>query len=118
MSMTVNAKVYTANSFLANQVGYTGPAKTGSTKDDIILRTTAPKPTPVFSGVVRATAKLTRTNALTGALTPMADGLTEVNVSMPVGSASADIDAYLNDMGAFVASPTFKTFVKNMLINY
>jgi hypothetical protein len=39
-------------------------------------------------------------------------------VNVPVGSASADVDALLNDMGAFLASASFKTHVKSQQVNY
>jgi hypothetical protein len=118
MSLTINAKTYTADSFQQNIVGYNGPAKTVSVKDDAKLYRTIPKPTAVFSGVGRTTAKLTRTLTLTGALTPSGEGIVEINVSVPVGTASADVDSLLNDMGAFLASATFKTHVKSQQINF
>jgi hypothetical protein len=99
-------------------VGYIGPNKTVSVKDDAKLYRVAPKPTSAFSGVGRTTAKLTRTHTLTGALTPSGEAILEINVSIPVGMASADIDVLLNDMGAFLASATFKTHVKAQQINF
>jgi hypothetical protein len=35
-----------------------------------------------------------------------------------VGAASADIDTMLNDMGAFLASATYKDIVKKSAINF
>jgi hypothetical protein len=118
MALTVNAKTYTADAIQKDSVGYTGTANTLSVKDVIRLARTAPKPTALLSGVARAEAKLTRTLALTGALTSTHDAILAIPVSIPVGAASADIDTMLNDMGAFLASATFKTFVKNLAINY
>lgn len=118
MSLTINAKTYTADSFQQNQVGYIGATKTVSVKDDVVLKRTAPKATDSFSGVGRSTAKLTRTLTLTGAKTLAGDGLVEINVSVPVGYASADVDALLNDMGSFLASASFKTHVKSQQISY
>lgn len=118
MSLSINAKTYTADSFQTNQVGYIGPAKTVSVKDDTVLKRTAPKPTSVFSGVGRTTAKLTRTLTLTGALTPTGEAICEINVSVPVGYTAADVDTLLNDMGAFLASASFKTHVKSQQISY
>lgn len=118
MSLTINAKTYGADSYQQNIVGYTGAAKTVSVKDDVVLKRIQPKPTSAFSGIGRTTAKLTRTLTLTGALTPTWDGILEINVNVPVGAASADIDALLNDMGAFLASATFKTHVKSQTITF
>jgi hypothetical protein len=118
MSLTINAKTYTADSFGANAIGYIGSLKTVSVKDDVSLKRTAPKPTSVFSGVGRTSAKLTRTLTLTGALTPASDALVDISVSVPVGFTGADVDALLNDMGSFLASASFKTHVKAQQINY
>lgn len=118
MSLTVNAKTYNSDSFQQNAVGYIGPLKTVSVKDDIVLKRVQPKPTPTFSGVGRTEAKLTRTLALTGALTPSGDGIVDINVSVPVGFTAADVDALLNDMGAYLASASFKSLVKSQQLVY
>lgn len=118
MALTVNASSYTVNSVGPNLVSYAGPAHTSSVKDALSLGRTAAKPTAVFSGVVRSEGKLTRTLTLTGALTPVGDAILEIRTSIPVGVAGAAIDALLNDMGAFLASATYKTIVKNSAINF
>lgn len=118
MSLSINAKTYTADSFQQNVVGYIGASKTVSVKDDVALKRTAPKATDVFSGVGRTTAKLTRTLTLTGAKTPAGDCIVEINVSVPVGYAGADVDAMLNDMGSFLASASFKTHVKSQQVAF
>jgi len=118
MTLAVNAGTYTADSFQRDQVGYIGAAKTTSVKDDVVLKRTPPKPTAVFSGVGRTSAKLTRTLTLTGSLTPTGDAIIEASISVPVGYTAADVDTLLNDFGAFVASANFKLFVKNQKISY
>lgn len=118
MSLTINAKTYTADSFNANLVGYIGPLKTASVKDDTKLSRVAAKPTVTFSGVSRTDAKLTRTLTLTGALTPTGDAIVDINVSIPVGYTGADVDSMLNDFGAFLASADFKTHVKTQKIAF
>lgn len=118
MSLTFNAKTYNADSFDTNVIGYVGAAHTASTKDKLALGRTLAKPTAVFSGVTRTDAKLTRTLTLTGALTPTADAILEIKSSIPVGAASADIDAFSDDMGALLASADFKTLLKNLKISY
>jgi len=118
MSLSINAKTYNADSFAANSVGYIGAAKTLTVRDDVTLRRTAPKSTSLFSGLGRTWAKLTRTFALTGALTPTSDASVEINVVVPVGYASADVDALLNDMAAFLASAPFKAHVKSQQVSF
>lgn len=104
MSLSVNAKTYTADSFSANAVQYNGPAKTLTIKDDIVLKKTSPKPTSLFSGVSRANLKLTRTLTLTGALTPTGEAILEVSLSVPVGASSANVNTMIDDVGAWLAS--------------
>jgi len=118
MSLTINAKTYTADSFQANQVGYIGAGKTVSVKDDVVLRRTAPKATDVFSGVGRTSSKLTRTLSLTGAKTPTADMIGDVSISAPVGYTAADVDTFLNDLGAFISSASFKAHVKSQQVAF
>lgn len=118
MSLTINAKAYTADSFGGTAVGYVGPSHTLSVKDDTRLSRTLPKPTATFSGVGRTSAKMTRTHTLTGALTPTWDAILDIQCTIPVGMASADIDTLLNDMGAFLSSATFKTHVKGLQISF
>jgi len=112
MTLSINAKTYTGNLYSPTSVVYNGPIKTASIKDDVRLGQTAPKPTDVFSGLGRTQAKLTRTLTLTGALTTTGDAILTIDVAIPVGFASADVDTLLNDMGAFLASASFKTHVK------
>jgi len=118
MSLIINAKTYTADSFLQNAVGYIGTLKTVSVKDDVVLKRTAPKVTEVFSGVGRTSAKSTRTFVLTGAKTLASDAICEISVSVPVGFAGADVDALLNDMGSFLASASFKAHVKSQQVAF
>lgn len=118
MTLTVNAKTYTADSFGKDAVGYIGPAQTGSVKDTLVLRRTAAKPTKTFSGVVRGLVKLTRTHTLTNALNPAWDSVTNVDVSLPVGVAAADVDAICDDLASHIGSASFKTFLKTQKINF
>jgi len=118
MSLTFNTKTFNADQFGSNAVGYNGPAHTLSVKDDLLLKRTQPKPNAAFSGVGRTSAKLSRTLTLTGALTPTGDAIIEISVSVPVGSSGANVDTFLDDMGALLSGADFKTHVKNQKINY
>lgn len=117
MSLTVNAKTYTADGFSANAVVYSGPAHTLTVKDDIRLARVAAKPTSAFSGVVRFSCKLSRTHTLTGALTTTGDSISEMSFSIPIGIASADIDTICADLGTFFATASFKGYVKALTIS-
>jgi len=118
MSLTINAKTYTADSFQQNSVGYIGTLKSVSVKDDVSLRRTAPKVSDVFSGVGRTNAKLVRTLTLTGAKTLTADAIVSIDVSVPVGYTAADVDTLLNDFGAFLASASMKAHVKSQQVAF
>lgn len=118
MALTVGTLTFTQDSFQKDSVGYMGGLKTVSSKDDVKLARTAPKPTVDFSGVGRTQAKWTRTLTLTGSLTPTWDAILEMNVSVPVGFSGTDIDTLLNEFGAFVAGSSFKSHVKSQKIAY
>jgi len=118
MSWTFNTKVYTADQYGLDAVGYAGVLKTLTVADDLQLSRVPAKPTSVFSGVSRTQAKMTRTLTLTGALTPTGKAILSINVSIPVGAASADIDALLNDMGAALSHANFKTHVKSLQLTF
>jgi len=111
MPLTINTKTFTADSFGKDRIGYSGPDKTGSTKDDLSLARTAAKPTAVFSGVQRTSAKLVRTMTLTGALTPSHDAIMELPVSVPIGASDVDVTAMVADFAGFVSSAEFLSHV-------
>lgn len=101
MSIVFNTKTYTLdNNISANVVGYRGAAKTAAVKDDLSFKRVMAKPTTVFSGVGRSTAKLTRTLTLTNALTPTGEAIIEISSSVPVGAATADVEAMIDDCAA------------------
>lgn len=118
MSITFNTKTYQNNLFTPTSVAYIGPAKTVIVKDDLRLAMTLAKPTEVYSGMSRTQAKLTRSHTLTGAKTSSGDSFVEINVGVSVGTASADVDALLNDAGALLSGADFKTHVKSQKVNF
>ncbi len=117
MSLTVNAKAYTADGYAANAVSYVGPAHTFTVKDDLRVSRVLAKPTLAFSGVARQAFKLTRTHTLTGAITTVGDSISEISHSIPVGTSTSDIDTICADLGAFIASAAYKTMVKTQVIS-
>lgn len=118
MSLTPGAATFTADSFQKDQVGYVGVLKTVSVKDDIVLRRTAPKPTSTFSGVSRCGAKFTRTMTLTGALTPTADLIFDVSVSVPVGVDPTALATATALFAALVAEADFASMVASSKVSY
>jgi len=118
MSLVFNTKTYSADSYAMNSVGYVGASKTASSKDDLLLSRSAPKASNTFSGLSRTEAKLTRTLNLTGALTSTGEAKVRILVDVPVGYASVDVDALLNDMGALLSGADFKTHVKTQKVSY
>lgn len=112
MALTVNAKTYTVDSINGSTFGFQGPSNTTSVKDRLVQKAAPAKATASFSGLSRFYASLYRTHALTGAKTATGDGSAKVELNLPVGILSADVDAYCNDLGAYLASTAFKTAVK------
>lgn len=118
MSLVFNSKTYTADNFGVDAVGYKGASATLSVKDDLQVSRVPAKPTTTFSGLARTQAKLTRTLTLTGALTPTGQAIVTINLAVPVGAASADIDALCTDMGALLSHADFKLIAKNLKISF
>lgn len=117
MALTINAKTYTADGWDNNSVKYQGPGQSLTAKDRLIQKKTDPKPTDLFSGVSRFMVKLNRTHTLTGAKTASADGGCTIDFALPVGIASADVDAYCADLGAYIATAGFKAALKTLQTN-
>lgn len=118
MSLTPGALTYTPDSYQKDSVGYIGALKTASVKDDITLSRVLPKPTSVFSGVLRTRAKLVRTYTLTGALTPTGDVIVELNVSIPVGMSPTDIATVKGVVADIAAEADTLTLVRDGKITY
>ena len=118
MAIVINTKSYARDvNATANSVPYIGPANTISVKDRIDAKREMPKPTSVHSGIARAEGKLTRTATLTGAKTATADMIGRIYTGFPVGSAGADMDTFLTDLAAYVASAEFKALAKTHVFN-
>lgn len=113
MTITVNTKAFNADvASSPNSMPYTGPANTLSVTDRIDLYRTPPKASKVFSGVGRSRAKLSRTLTLTGALTTTGLATLDININIPVGAASADVDSLLSDAAAFLGLQSAKDLAK------
>jgi hypothetical protein len=118
MSITIDSEVYTGNNYTRDSITYVGPNKSATKKDDLRLAAAAAKATASFSGVGRSEATLTRTLALTGAVTPLGDSLIKMSISVPVGAADADVEELCDDAAAFLSSATGKSLAKALKIAY
>nr|URG16030.1 MAG: coat protein [Leviviridae sp.] len=113
MAITINTKSYAANKYQGNSVAYVGPNNSPLSQDKVFMSVNETPERADYSGDVRATVRFVRTLTLTGAKTPTGMAYVDVPVKIPRGAASADIDALLNDAGAFLSSADGKTFVKS-----
>lgn len=118
MSIPINTKTYTANKFNGTTVGYFGPGQSALAQDKVSMSCTESFGNSAYSGDVRATVRFIRTLTLTGAKSPTGEAYVDIPVKIPKGAASADIDALLNDAGAFLSSADGKTFVKSQKTNW
>lgn len=116
MALTINAKAYALDSqSSANAVVYAGPLKTFGVKDDCVLARTFPKPTATYAGKSRTEAKLTRT--LTLADGKKDDAIFSLSTSVPVGAATADVEAMLDDLAAWLATAAASDLVQKLKVN-
>lgn len=117
MSITLNTKTYGVDTFLSpNKVRYNGPGEALGMKDRIDLGRTYPKPTADYAGNARSQMKFTAT--LTDGTDPVGDGIVDVKVQIPVGVASAEVDALLDDAGDFLISAVAQAVAKALTINH
>lgn len=112
MSLTINAKTYDFDTFRSSDIArYNGPNHTLSVKDYVDAKRTSPKPTATFAGQGKASLKLTRT--VTDGTDPVGDGLCEIAVSFPVGGASAELDAFIDDLAVWLATTSAKDLLED-----
>jgi hypothetical protein len=117
MSITLNTLAYSQDvSINSNKMLYVGPDNTFTTKDQLTLGRTNPKPTTTFAGVARAEAKRTKTVELADG--SFAEAIITVSSSLPVGMAKADADALRDDVGDFAISADCETLFWNHDLTY
>ena len=117
MALTVNAKTYSNDVPRgSDSYRYLGTAHTASKADYIDLyRTSAPEGD---EGKVKSKGRAKLTRGVTNGTSQLAtDLIFDCNCMVPTGTASAEIDSALNDLGAWIASAAFKSVVKNGTIN-
>lgn len=117
MTITINTLAYNQDAFVTkDNVVYTGPANTFTTKDILSLSRVAPKPVNGFAGVAKAQAKRTKTVTLADG--SHADAIVTISCSLPVGMAKADADALRDDIGDLAISATGETLFWNHDLTY
>lgn len=103
MSLTINAKAYAFDTQRTpDSVRYSGPDHTLSVKDYTDVKRVAPKPTTTYGGTGKASVKMTRT--VTDGTDPVGDGIFEISSSFPRDSATAEQQAFLTDLAAWLAT--------------
>lgn len=96
MSFVVNTKTYNEDAQLSpNAVRYAGPNQTFAATDLFDLKRTPPKTTAVSAGVARSSIKLSRSELVN---TVKQTVIGELNMSAPVGVASATVQGVLTDL--------------------
>lgn len=113
MSLTINTKAYANDVARApNIYRYLGPAHTFANKDYVDCYRTSPKPTSTFAGVGKSEIKLTRT--VTDGTDEVGDAIASFNVSFPADAATAQLQAVIDDLAAWLAT----TAADDLLINH
>lgn len=116
MSLTINAKTYNPHALERDVISYAGPNHTFSVKDLCTVKRQAPKPTATYRGNARETVKLTRTLTLDDST--KADALVNIEFSVPVGAANADVQALADDLGALLSSAVIDEIILKQDINH
>lgn len=98
MSVTLSTKVYNQDRIQADAISYAGPANTLSVQDLLELKRVYPKSVGEFGGMARPSIRLVRTVQLNGDPSTTALMSLTVTGAIPVGVASADIDALIADI--------------------
>lgn len=117
MSITLNTKTYSVDSYLSpNKIRYTGPAEALGMKDRIDIGRQYPKATSEYAGNARSQMKHVQT--LTDGTDVVGDGIVDIRVQIPVGVASAEADALLDDAGDMLVSAVAQAVAKSLDINH
>lgn len=101
MALTLNTKSYTNDTARsADSYRYLGSLATFSFKDYLDLWRKAPVQTSTSAGKGRAMVKLTRT--VTDGTDEVGDAIVKIESSFPADAQTADLQALLNDLGAWL----------------
>lgn len=116
MAITLNTKSYVMDRFVTkDKARYTGPAHTYSIEDTVTLGS---QPISAASNgynpVARTSVRTAKSVTVNGIIQPI---VFETFVSVPVGTASADVDAVRDDHGDFLISANGQALVNALDIN-
>jgi hypothetical protein len=119
MALTINLGTYDQDTpQSSNWYRYLGPNHDLKLSDYADVKRVYAKPTADFAGQAKSEVKLTRSLTDGVASEPVGKGIISISTSFPVDAASAEIDAAIDDLAAFMATATFKDIVKKQDINH
>lgn len=117
MPLTLSAKSYTNDLPRGSDAyRYNGPSNTSSFHDYVDLYRAPAVQNTAGTAKAKGRFKLTR-GATNGTVQLATDAIVDIVVSIPVGMATAEIDALINEAMAYGATAAFKTVVKAGAIN-
>lgn len=116
--MLYNTRTYNLDRYNSpDSVSYAGSTHTPSAKDILTLARTYPKPVKDFAGVAKPYFKQVKTVTVNATTGEKQDLIIYVGGSVPVGTPSADVDAVLADMAAWVNTADAKALFKSLDVN-
>ena len=116
--MLYNTRTYSLDRYNSpDSVSYTSAAHTPASKDQLTMSRTYPKPTKDFLGVQKPYFKQLKTVVVNATTGEKQDLILYVGGSVPVGTPSADVDAVLADMAAWISTSDAKSLFKSLDIN-
>lgn len=102
MTITLNTKAYEQDASIdANSMQYVGPNHTISTSDKLVLKRAVSGPNGDGVRYAKATARVSRHITVDG---KQVQATCEAIISVPVGSAKADVDSIRDDLGDLLIS--------------
>lgn len=117
MSLTLSAKTYDNDVARGtDSYRYLGPSHTSSFRDMVDLYRTAAPSVDNGTAKSKARAKLSR-SATDGTDQLATDIIFDCNMSIPEGAATAEIDAVIDELVAFMGTSAFKDLVKGHIVN-
>jgi len=118
MALTINTKAYAFDTFRSvDSARYHGPSHTLSNKDYLDVKRTAPKKSADYAGQGKANAKMTRSMTDGVSSDIVGDGIFELNSSFPVGTSTAEQQAFLDDYAAWLGTAEATSLLLNQDIN-
>jgi len=117
MALTVNAKTYNNDTSRSPDIyRYLGPSHDSDTNDMIDLYRYPPPSGAVGSVKSKSRIKLTR-SCTDGTDQLSTDAIVDIVVSVPTGTATAEVAALVDDLGAWLATTAADDLVQSRIIN-